>query len=67
MLIIAGVVFGWEMAFTTDAATWLRWVRGLGAAAGTLLALVGLVAAVRWVSVYVSTWRSTPGFVRRRR
>lgn len=55
------------MAFTTDAATWLRWVRGLGAAAGTLLALVGLVAAVRWVSVYVSTWRSTPGFVRRRR
>lgn len=67
VLIIAGVVFGWEMAFTTDAATWLRWVRGLGAAAGTLLALVGLVAAVRWVSVYVSTWRSTPGFVRRRR
>lgn len=67
ILIVAGLVYGWEIAVTTDAATWLRWVRGAGAAAGTLLALVGLVAAVRWVAAYVSTWRSTPGFVRRRR
>lgn len=64
VLIVAGVVFGWETAVTTDAAAWLRWVRGLGAAAGTVLALCGLAAAVRWVTVYVSTWDSLP---RRRR
>lgn len=67
VLIVAGVVFGWEAAVATDVPTWLRWVRGLGAAAGTVCALLGLVAAVRWVAGYVSMWSSLPALVRRRR
>lgn len=57
ILLVAGVVFGWEVALNTEAATWLRWVRGLGAAFGTGCALVGLAAAVRWVAGHVSAWR----------
>lgn len=60
MLIVAGVVFGWEVAVTTDAATWLRWVKGIGAVLGTGCALVGLAVVVRWVASYVSTWTSLP-------
>lgn len=56
ILIVAGVVFGWEVALSTEAATWLRWVRGIGAVLGTVLAVVGLVAAVRWVAGHVSEW-----------
>lgn len=56
ILIVVGVVSGWEVAISTEAATWLRWVRGSGAVLGTVLALVGLTAAVRWVAGHVSQW-----------
>lgn len=67
ILIVAGLVYGWEIAVMTEAATWLRVVRGVGALLGTLCALVGLAAVVRWVAGHVSTWKVSPGSIRWRR
>lgn len=55
VLTVAGVVFGWEVAMTTEAATWLRWVKGIGAVLGTGCALLGSFMAVSWVAGYVGT------------
>lgn len=59
ILIVAGIVFGWEVAVTTEAATWLRWVKGIGAVLGTGCALVGLAAAVHWVVGHINTWSAS--------
>lgn len=67
ILITAGIVYGWEIAVTTEAATWLRVVRGVGALLGTLCSLVGLAVAVRRVAGHVSTWKNSPGAIRWRR
>ncbi len=67
ILIAARIVYGWEIAVTTEAATWLRVVRGVGALLGTLCSLVGLAVAVRWVAGHVSTWKNSPGAIRWRR
>lgn len=67
ILLVAGLVYGWEVAVTTEAATWLRVVRGLGALLGTMCSLVGLAVAVRWVAGHVSMWRCSPGAIRWRR
>ena len=67
VLVVAGVVFGWEVAVTAEAATWLRWVRGIGALLGTGCALFGLAVAVRWVAGHVGSWRTSPASIRWRR
>lgn len=67
VLIAAGVVYGWEVAVTTEAATWLRWVKGIGAVLGTGCALFGLFMAVRWTASYVDTWKVTPHSIRWRK
>lgn len=67
IVITAGLVYGWEIAVVTEAATWLRVVRGVGALLGTLCALVGLAVAVRWVARHISTWKNSPGAIRWRR
>lgn len=67
IVITAGLVYGWEIAVVTEAATWLRVVRGVGALLGTLCALVGLAVAVRWVAGHISTWKNSPGAIRWRR
>lgn len=67
ILLVAGIVHGWEIAVTTEAATWLRVVRGVGALLGTLCSVVGLAVAVRWVAGHVSTWKNAPGAIRWRR
>lgn len=64
IILVAGVVHGWEVAVTTEAATWLRWVKGLGAVLGTGCALFGLFITVRWVAGYVNTWKTTPHSIR---
>lgn len=57
ILIVAGLIFGWEVALASDTETWLRVVKGIGAALGTVCALLGLVMAVRWMAGHVGTWK----------
>ncbi|TWP33544.1 hypothetical protein [Leekyejoonella antrihumi] len=62
IIVVSGVVFGWQIAMTPQAATWLRVVKGIGAGLGTACALAGLAFAVRWVAGYVGQWKTTsPG------